>query len=169
MPCYYVIKCEDGCYYVGKTDRLVQQRYAQHVAGKGSEWTKLHKPIKLLKYQNNSNIWLEDQWTKECVAKYGIDKVRGGSYSNTILSKEQVNVLSNEINTAKNLCFNCNKSGHFAKDCKVNAKKKIPISKNPKRCSRCGRNSHKADKCYAKTDTYGNDLDSEDEEGCIIS
>jgi hypothetical protein len=48
---------------------------------------------------------------------YGIDNVRGGSYTSTILdkiTKDQLIKISNSIN---NRCFTCNKRGHFTRDC----------------------------------------------------
>jgi predicted 3-demethylubiquinone-9 3-methyltransferase (glyoxalase superfamily) len=39
----YAIKCDDGSLYIGQTDDL-KQRWQEHVAGRGAEWTKKHKP-----------------------------------------------------------------------------------------------------------------------------
>ncbi len=48
---------------------------------------------------------------------YGIDKVRGGSYSQIELSKFQIECLEKEISHAQGKCFRCGRFGHFAKNC----------------------------------------------------
>ena len=40
----YILKLEDNCYYVGKSEN-VEQRFQQHLSGSGSFFTKKHKPI----------------------------------------------------------------------------------------------------------------------------
>jgi putative endonuclease len=43
----YVLLCDDGSFYIGASSN-VNQRYYDHLRGKGGRYTKLHKPIKLL-------------------------------------------------------------------------------------------------------------------------
>jgi predicted GIY-YIG superfamily endonuclease len=112
----YVLKLEGGRYYVGKTNNLIK-RYEEHLSGRGSAWTKLHKPIKLEKSIENVSPFEEDKITKEYMSKYGIDKVRGGSYVETELSDFQKDALNTEIWAAKDCCTNCGRKGHFVKDC----------------------------------------------------
>ena len=50
--------------------------------------------------------------------KYGIDNVRGGTYTSVKLDKETKNQLEKMSNNTNNKCFKCTKYGHFAKDCK---------------------------------------------------
>jgi hypothetical protein len=56
------------------------------------------------------------------MSKYGIENVRGGSYVEIELNKFHKNVLQMEIWSAKNLCTNCGKAGHFVKNCYANTK-----------------------------------------------
>ena len=51
------------------------------------------------------------------MAKYGINKVRGGSYTTKELSEEQYNLLTKEIRGATDACFRCGRKNHFIKDC----------------------------------------------------
>ena len=127
----YVIRLEGGRYYIGKSDNVIH-RYSQHLAGNGSAWTKKYKPIKLEKVIENVSPFEEDKITKELMSKYGIDKVRGGSYVEVELSEFHVDALKMEIWAAKDLCTQCGRSGHFVKD------------------------------CYAKTDILGNKLEYEE-------
>jgi len=79
-PAVYVLELEGGNYYIGMTHNL-NQRLAQHFSGSGAKWTKLHKPISVLRviYPATKED-LENIITKEYIDLYGKDKVKGGSY-----------------------------------------------------------------------------------------
>ena len=80
-PLIYVLELEDNCYYVGITTNL-NYRWAQHLAGTGAKWTRLHKPIRILEvHTENCSRALEDEITKKFVEKFGADVVRGGSHT----------------------------------------------------------------------------------------
>ena len=115
----YVMQLQNDKYYIGKTSNP-HFRFDNHFAHNGSEWTKLHKPIKILELIPNCDDYDEDKYTYKYMDKYGIDNVRGGSYTTPILdaiTKNQLIKISNSIN---NRCFTCGKAdGHFAKDCDV--------------------------------------------------
>lgn len=133
----YVLRLEGGRYYVGKSD-TVMNRYKEHLDGSGSAWTRKYKPVSLEKTIRNVSSFEEDKVTKEYMHKYGIDKVRGGSYVQIELDESQKESINREIWAAKDLCTQCGRAGHFIKD------------------------------CYAKTDVSGNKIeyeeDDEDEE-----
>lgn len=81
----YALILEGGFYYVGITARAdVYQRYAEHTSGKGSKWTRLHKPVKIIETRDfgiralSSAAKLEDEMTLEYMKKYGMYLVRGG-------------------------------------------------------------------------------------------
>jgi len=128
----YVLRLEGGRYYVGKSDN-VMNRYEQHIKGSGSAWTRKYKPISLEKTIKNVSSFEEDKVTKEYMSKYGIDKVRGGSYVEVELSEFHTDALKMEIWAAKDLCTQCGRPGHFVKD------------------------------CHAKTDTSGKKIECEEE------
>ena len=113
----YVLKCSNDKYYVGKTNKFVEERFAEHIKGVGSEWTKLYKPIEILESVDMISDFDEDIKTKEYMKKFGIDNVRGGSYSQVNLPKYKIKALNDEMCTANNTCFTCGKSGHFSKYC----------------------------------------------------
>lgn len=87
IPYYhlYVLLCEHGKLYVG-ISRNVQKRLERHKSGYGAEWTKIHKPIRLIsdtqlafcKYEKVKPY--EDGMTIELMKKYGRQNVRGGVY-----------------------------------------------------------------------------------------
>ena len=112
----YVLYLKGGNYYIGKSNN-VYARYQQHLNGKGSAWTKKYPPISLVKTIESASPFDEDKITKEYMAKYGIEKVRGGSYVDLELSQFHMDALNMEIRSAKNLCTQCGRAGHFVKDC----------------------------------------------------
>ena len=114
--CIYVLRLEGGRYYIGKSDN-VMNRYQQHLNGNGSAWTRKYKPVSLEKTIKNVSPFEEDKITKEYMSKYGIDKVRGGSYVEVELSEFHIDALQMEIWAAKGLCTQCGRPGHFVKDC----------------------------------------------------
>jgi cellular nucleic acid-binding protein len=112
----YVLRLQGGKYYVGKSEN-VAKRYQQHLAGSGSAWTKLHRPVSLVKTIENVSPFQEDAITKEYMEKYGTDNVRGGCYTQIELDDFQKETLNREKWGAKDLCTKCGRSGHFVKDC----------------------------------------------------
>lgn len=111
----YILKLEHGKYYVGRTND-VQKRVEDHKAGRGSEWTRKYKMLSLIRYEKVDSPFYEDMWVKEMMHKHGINNVRGGSYSQIWLPKNQYMCLQQELNGAMDKCFQCG-GDHFAKDC----------------------------------------------------
>jgi predicted GIY-YIG superfamily endonuclease len=129
----YVLKLERGKWYVGKAAN-VEARYQQHLNGQGSSWTKKYAPVELAETLRNVSPFEEDKKTKELMAKYGIQNVRGGTYVTDELTPDQILGVKQEI--------------WGAKDC----------------CTRCGRSSHFVKKCVAQTDVDGDSIYDEDED-----
>ena len=120
----YVLQLQNNKYYIGKTLNP-HFRFETHFTNNGSEWTKLHKPIKILELIPNCDNYDEDKYTYKYMDKYGIDNVRGGSYTSPILDKETINQLKKISNSINNRCFICSNVGHFAKDCNIIEKQLI--------------------------------------------
>ena len=51
----YILLCADGSYYTGSTTNL-DIRLAQHFSGEGANYTQKHRPIKLLYFEEFSDI-----------------------------------------------------------------------------------------------------------------
>jgi predicted GIY-YIG superfamily endonuclease len=83
----YILSLEGGHFYVGLTSDL-KRRFEQHSSGGGAQWTSLHKPIKLLHSINTGTRntqqaeAMENEATVTLMETHGIDRVRGGHYSN---------------------------------------------------------------------------------------
>lgn len=112
----YILRLEGGNYYIGKSND-VMSRYQQHLNGNGSAWTRKHKPISVERVIEKASPFDEDKYTKEYMSKYGIDKVRGGSYVEINLSEFHREALKMEIWGAKNLCTQCGRARHFVSNC----------------------------------------------------
>jgi predicted GIY-YIG superfamily endonuclease len=116
MEQIYILKLRAGKYYIGKT-RNIEKRYEEHLTGTGSGWTKKHKPLSLLTTIKSTSEFDEDKYVKEYMAKYGIENVRGGTYSNVVLDANSIAILEKEIRHSKNLCTRCGRDSHYIKDC----------------------------------------------------
>lgn len=152
----YVLRLKGGNYYVGKSSDPMK-RFQEHLEGKGSAWTILHRPIECVKVISNVSPFEEDKITKELMAKHGIDKVRGGTYVSTELDEFQMEALQQEIWGAKDCCTTCGRKGHFAKTCysktDVNGyslDEEESDSDDEVKCYSCGRTGHYASECYSK-------------------
>ena len=79
-PMIYVLELEDDCFYIGITYNL-NLRIAQHLSGSGAQWTKMHRPKKIVEvFYEGCTRPKEDEVTKKYVEIYGADCVRGGSW-----------------------------------------------------------------------------------------
>jgi hypothetical protein len=123
----YILKLEQGKYYVGKTNNPYF-RLESHFNLNGSLWTKKYKPIRVLELKSNCDDYDEDKITRQCMDKYGINNVRGGSFVSIKLKKSTINILNQMSNGTNNKCFICEKGGHFVKDCYSKKKKHIYVS-----------------------------------------
>ena len=99
MVYIYTLKLKQGKYYVGKTSHP-NFRIESHFNSEGSGWTKMYNPIKILEIIPNCDDYDEDKYTKIYMDKYGIDNVRGGSYTSvkvalkvTLLIKALLHVM----------------------------------------------------------------------------
>jgi hypothetical protein len=124
MVFIYVIQLMNDKYYIGKTVNP-HFRFETHFTNNGAEWTKLHKPIKILELIPNCDNYDEDKYTYKYMDKYGIDNVRGGSYTSIVLDNETKKQLEKISNSTNNRCFICSNVGHFANNCNVIEKKNI--------------------------------------------
>jgi len=178
----YILKLENNKYYIGKTTNP-KFRIENHFNSNGSEWTKMYKPLKLIELISDCDDYDEDKYTRIYMDKYGINNVRGGSFSSIELSKETIEILQKMKLSTKDKCFTCGLSGHFANKCNLfnsdssdynsdddyiycceycskkfnNEKLCLKHENNCKKviCFRCGRNGHYFSSCYASKHIKG--------------
>jgi putative endonuclease len=51
----YILLCSNGKYYTGST-KNIDLRLVQHQAGEGANYTKIHRPVKLVYYEEFQGI-----------------------------------------------------------------------------------------------------------------
>jgi len=112
----YILRLEGGRWYIGKSKNVIE-RFQEHLNGTGSAWTKKYRPVSLERTIEHVSPFEEDKITKEYMAKFGIDRVRGGTYVAETLEKAQLDSINKEIWAATNCCTKCGRPGHFVKDC----------------------------------------------------
>jgi hypothetical protein len=141
----YILKLKESKYYIGKTKNGVT-RIMHHFSDQGSKWTKKYEPISVDKIIYKADEFDEDKWVKIYMNKYGIDNVRGGTYSNMKLHFTTVQFLEREFNHAREQCFTCEKYGHLSTDCSTGTKYVV----KKMFCGNCGGRSHNSNTCYIK-------------------
>ena len=114
----YILKLTKGKYYVGKTTDI-KARLAGHNSGYGSEWTRKYKPIDIVDILTKCDAYDEDKYTLQYIKKYGVDNVRGGSFSSIELSASTREIIEHMIRGAEDRCFKCGIPGHFAARCSI--------------------------------------------------
>ena len=113
----YVLRLAGGKWYVGRTNKNVDERFEEHLRGDGCGWTKKYPPESLSEIKNNADDFDEDKVVKKYMAEYGIDNVRGGSYVTERLGIHQIKFIRREIWMAQGRCLRCGREGHFARKC----------------------------------------------------
>jgi predicted GIY-YIG superfamily endonuclease len=111
----YVLRLVNDKYYVGKAVDP-EKRFEKHVNGEGARWTRRYKPLEMIETYPSDNPFDEDKTTKEYMAKYGIENVRGGSYVTKKIPEDQKQFIQKEIWMALNMCTKCG-GKHLSRFC----------------------------------------------------
>ena len=78
------------------------------------------------------------------MSKYGVDNVRGGSFCQTTLSRENINAIERMISSSNDCCHFCGEKGHFIGRCS-NKKAKQKYSKQNKHFLQLSKDYESAD------------------------
>ena len=118
----YVIKLENSKYYVGSS-KCMNRRIRVHSSGEYScAWVKLHPfrcvyalfPVE----DDDTNLrQLEEDVVTDMIVKYGIDNVRGGSFTLPELSNEQRETILRIVTHRNDSCLKCGQNGHYMNAC----------------------------------------------------
>tara|TARA_R110002020_G_scaffold118548_3_gene270849 strand:- start:2574 stop:3305 length:732 start_codon:yes stop_codon:yes gene_type:complete len=143
MSYIYVLKLIRNKYYIGRSNNL-NVRISSHFKLDGSSWTKLYKPIKVIEVIPSSDNYDEDKYTLRYMQQYGIDNVRGGSFTKHILEYSQIKTINTMLKSKNDECYKCGKKGHFANNC-LNSKNTVDTFDSYSgdeywECDYCGRN-----------------------------
>ena len=124
MVFIYALQLEQDKWYIGKTNTN-KIRIDTHFDSNGSEFTKTYKPLEVYEIIPECDKYDEDKYVKKYMDKYGIDNVRGGTYSRLELTIEEKQLIQKELWGANDLCFLCG-GEHFIKDCPNNKQEEKP-------------------------------------------
>ncbi|EQD41109.1 hypothetical protein B1A_16209 [mine drainage metagenome] len=114
----YLLQCQLNKYYVGRcyTNRLTT-RIQEHKNNKGAAWTTKYPVQKILLSFPSNDPLDEEMMVLKQMRKYGINNVRGGSFSNINLTFSQKSVLQTQLYGINGKCFNCGSEKHWYSKC----------------------------------------------------
>jgi uncharacterized protein YlaI len=111
----YVLKLANNKYYIGRT-KNPQIRINDHCSGHGSVWTRKYPVEKILEIVQG-DAFDEDKYTLRYMQEYGIDNVRGGSFSAPYMSADDYRSITKQLRNASDRCFLCGDCTHFVREC----------------------------------------------------
>jgi predicted GIY-YIG superfamily endonuclease/uncharacterized protein (DUF3820 family) len=101
----YILQLFNNKWYIGRT-KNIELSLNEHRNGKVSLFTKKHKIKSLYNIFKVKSNFDEDNIVKKYMMKYGINNVRGGTYSNIDIDIHTQKFLISEFIHYKNSCFN---------------------------------------------------------------
>lgn len=99
MISIYILKLESNKYYIGKTTTS-NFRISSHFKSSGSSWTNKYKPISIYELIPNCDDFNEGKYTLKYMNEFGIDNVRGGSFTQISLKNDTINYINKMITSS---------------------------------------------------------------------
>jgi predicted GIY-YIG superfamily endonuclease len=121
----YIIQLEDEHFFVGSTFNP-QFSMSRHFNAAGSPWTSKYAPIKIIEFIPECDEYDEDKYVRKYMAKYGIDRVRGGSFCDEVLPDAMRCMLEDGMRATENVCDICSQKGHLMKNCVTKICNEVP-------------------------------------------
>ena len=116
----YILRLLNNKIYVGSTTDL-ERRLAEHRAGQGSVWTAMYPMLEVVRTIPDASAADEDGWVKTLMYQFGVNNVRGGSYTNPVLDASQRAAIQHDF-------VSCGRTGHWLRTC---AELRAPICAPP--------------------------------------
>jgi predicted GIY-YIG superfamily endonuclease len=112
----YVLYCKSGRAYVEMCrTRDVAVRVAKHYNGM-HPFTACQKPCHVDIRHASDPLDVEIEVLR-LASRYGVENVRGGSFSDTELHRCTIDQLQRQVDHAQGRCFKCRQFGHYAPVC----------------------------------------------------
>lgn len=110
----YILQLESNKYYIGKT---TNPSFCIQTHLNGIPWTQLYKPIGICDIISNCDEYDEDKYTIKYMKEYGINNVRGGSFSTVKLNDSNIITLKQMVNGSIDKCYICGSPAHIGENC----------------------------------------------------
>lgn len=175
----YILRLEENNYFIGKSNH-VENRLRDHLKGIVCGMTKRYKPLAITVIPNCDESEL-DLYIKKYMAKYGINKVRGGLYMKNkfednelkklkaeleILSKHsmlKLPTMPQEFPIIPKEQMTVNKTPVVKTPVKKGSVLKIPIKNANGTCYNCGKDGHYVENCKQSMTKHNTSEDDESE------
>lgn len=128
MTSCYILRLNNGKFYVGKTDSI-EERMIEHYSGEGAKWTGLHYPVEILEIEPFTHKWQESYTTLIMMKKHGVENVRGGPWCQINLQFQPKLHLLDETKTIQENydIYTKARKGKYCAE-KTNSKKETPVT-----------------------------------------
>jgi hypothetical protein len=101
----FLLELEHGKFYVGASSDPVKT-LEECREGLGPVWTRIHRPLRLQEVIRMAPVSDVDQHVRRWMLQYGVENVRGGSWSEVRLTDKERQALCGEL-TRQRGCVVC--------------------------------------------------------------
>ena len=117
MSFIHLLRLRDNKYYVGRSTRSPYNYLTKHMHGGINDWTNRYIPFEVVSSVPSNEYSDLNVYVLEYMLKYGIDNVRGGSYSALEIPELHYNLIEAEMWRINNLCGRCGREEHEEIQC----------------------------------------------------